>query len=324
MFYDDSTTNGSSSSSNNNENEQLDDDGDEELLNTLNDDSSSTTTTSTSTTSTSMPLETIKRLLGAVSFGYGLFQIILSLIPPNLLKIVKLLGFEGDRGVGLNALIFTSNSKDLRAPFADLVLLWYSTIATPMYGFAENDLLVGDDDIGKILEKNLSKYPTSSFFFYFKGKYNRLIKNLPESLKSFEDSCKMEKCERQLEILSIEQIAWLHLMNLSFEKSLENFSILSKESKWSGILNTYASSLLCGCLSNFNEMRTFNKLAFDKAATTNNGFQYEVMALKRCQYFRLRQINSTTVYEMLVIELLLLWICLPYCESKALRSMLES
>ena len=36
--------------------------------------------------------EAIKRLLGAVSFGYGAFQIILSLIPPNMLKLVKFLG----------------------------------------------------------------------------------------------------------------------------------------------------------------------------------------------------------------------------------------
>ena len=37
-------------------------------------------------------LEAVKRLLGAVSFGYGVFQICLSFMPPNALKIVKLLG----------------------------------------------------------------------------------------------------------------------------------------------------------------------------------------------------------------------------------------
>jgi hypothetical protein len=39
-----------------------------------------------------MSLETVKRLLGAVSFGYGLFQICLSFAPPNLLKLIKVFG----------------------------------------------------------------------------------------------------------------------------------------------------------------------------------------------------------------------------------------
>jgi hypothetical protein len=37
-------------------------------------------------------LETVKRLLGAVSYGYGLFQICLSFVPPNILKLIKIFG----------------------------------------------------------------------------------------------------------------------------------------------------------------------------------------------------------------------------------------
>ena len=44
-----------------------------------------------------LPLFTIKRLLGSVSFGYGLFQIALSFVPPRIMKLIKFLGFESDR-----------------------------------------------------------------------------------------------------------------------------------------------------------------------------------------------------------------------------------
>ena len=40
----------------------------------------------------SMPVDVIKRLLGAVSFGYGVFQITLSFMPGNLLKLIKVFG----------------------------------------------------------------------------------------------------------------------------------------------------------------------------------------------------------------------------------------
>ena len=62
--------------------------------------------------------ETVSRLLGAVSFGYGTFQLCISLVPPKLLKIIELIGFEGDRDTGLKCLDFASNTRDMRAPMA--------------------------------------------------------------------------------------------------------------------------------------------------------------------------------------------------------------
>jgi hypothetical protein len=44
-----------------------------------------------------LSLYTVKRLLGSVSFGFGLFQIALSFVPPKIMKLIKFLGFEGDR-----------------------------------------------------------------------------------------------------------------------------------------------------------------------------------------------------------------------------------
>lgn len=79
-------------------------------------------------TSEGLSLETAKRLLGAVSFGYGLFQICLSFMPPSILKLIKVFGFEGDRSIAIKAINFTSLSKDMRAPFADMILLWYAIL----------------------------------------------------------------------------------------------------------------------------------------------------------------------------------------------------
>lgn len=52
---------------------------------------------STSETTDEISLYTAKRLLGSISFGYGLFQIALSFVPPRIMKLIKFLGFEGDR-----------------------------------------------------------------------------------------------------------------------------------------------------------------------------------------------------------------------------------
>ena len=62
--------------------------------------------------------EVVERLLGSVSVGYGSFQLCISMVPPKILKIIELLGFDGDRQIGLSCLDFASKSNSARAPMA--------------------------------------------------------------------------------------------------------------------------------------------------------------------------------------------------------------
>lgn len=58
------------------------------------------------------------RLRGGVYFGYGLMNIVVSLIPPKLMKLANLFGFHGSRKVGLQALEYSCHSQDMKAPIA--------------------------------------------------------------------------------------------------------------------------------------------------------------------------------------------------------------
>ena len=66
----------------------------------------------------SIPTTTVKRLMAAVSFGYGLFHLAVSLLPPKLLNVIHFLGFEGDRQTGIQALLFSRQGDDMRGPLA--------------------------------------------------------------------------------------------------------------------------------------------------------------------------------------------------------------
>lgn len=56
--------------------------------------------------------------MGAVSFGYGLLQLGISLLPPTLLRITNILGFQGNRQLGIANLMFARMGSDMRAPLA--------------------------------------------------------------------------------------------------------------------------------------------------------------------------------------------------------------
>ena len=88
--------------------------------------------------------ELLARLMGAVSFGYGTFQLCISMVPPKILKLIEFLGFEGDRTVGLQALDYASHSVDMKAPLATLGLLWYHTVLRPFFALdGANDYCAG-------------------------------------------------------------------------------------------------------------------------------------------------------------------------------------
>ena len=65
-----------------------------------------------------IPAATVRRLMAAVSFGYGLFHLAVSLLPPKLLNVIHFLGFEGDRQTGIQALHFSRQGNDMRGPLA--------------------------------------------------------------------------------------------------------------------------------------------------------------------------------------------------------------
>ncbi|KAK7826861.1 hypothetical protein U0070_026457, partial [Myodes glareolus] len=118
--------------------------------------------------------ESLNRLKGAVSFGYGLFHLCISMVPPNLLKIINLLGFPGDRLQGLSSLTYASESKDMKAPLATLALLWYHTVVRPFFALDGSDSKAGLDEAKEILLKKEASYPNSSLFMFFKGRIQRL------------------------------------------------------------------------------------------------------------------------------------------------------
>jgi hypothetical protein len=132
-------------------------------------------------------------------------------MPPNLLKLIKVFGFEGDRNTALKALNFCSNSRDMRAPYADMVLLWYSTIAVPLFGVSEAETQISNEDTKQILDKNLAKYPKSSLFLYMQGKYNRtILKDLTLSLASYQLAAQNSAHIREIQSISIYEMGWLY------------------------------------------------------------------------------------------------------------------
>ena len=76
----------------------------------------------------------LAELKGWMQFGVGLFNIILSLLPPTVMTVAEWIGYGGDRDKAFKYLRASQESPSFMAPFACLLLLTYFLTVSTFIG----------------------------------------------------------------------------------------------------------------------------------------------------------------------------------------------
>jgi tetratricopeptide (TPR) repeat protein len=279
-------------------------------------------------TNDELSLYTIKRLLGSASFGYGLFQIALSFVPPKIMRLIKFLGFEGDRKAALAALRFSSQSTDMKAPLANLTLLWYHCVIQPFFAI---DISNPPDmsEAKSILKRNIDKYDKSTLFIYFQGRLERIEKDLPKALATFLSGLNASNNQSQnttivkvneLDQILVYDLGFCYLMMLNFERALFYFTKLKEESRWSKAFYCYICAVCTAAMNDPKASANFVKDGIKLLQKRSN--PVELFVQKRLDYLKKYPPSVSSAY-ILVFEMLYLWILLPSCEVPTLQKMLQ-
>ncbi|XP_012680772.1 tetratricopeptide repeat protein 39C [Clupea harengus] len=262
--------------------------------------------------------DTLNRLKGSVSFGYGLFHLCISMVPPHLLKIVNLLGFPGDRHQGLASLAYASESKDMKAPLATLALLWYHTVVQPFFAVDGSDSQVGLLEAKAILQKKSLVYPNSSLFIFFRGRVQRLECQINSALASFHHALELVSDQREMQHVCLYEIGWCSMIELNFEDAYKAFERLKNESRWSQCYYAYLTGVCQGASGDLEGARGIFKDVQKLFKRKNN--QIEQFALRKAE--RLRKTSPTRELCILgIVEVLYLWKALPNCSATKLQVM---
>lgn len=265
-------------------------------------------------------LEALDRLKGSVSFGYGLFHLCISMVPPHLLKIVNLLGFPGDRHQGLSALMYASESKDMKAPLATLALLWYHTVVQPFFALDGADTQAGLMEAKSILQQREATYPNSSLFMFFKGRVQRLECQISSALTSFSNALHLACEQREIQHVCLYEIGWCSMIELNFGEGYRAFERLKNESRWSQCYYAYLTGVCQGATGDLEGAVAVFKDVQKLFKRKNN--QIELFSMKRAE--KLQSPNVTKELCILsVIEILYLWKALPNCATSKLQTMTQ-
>nr|XP_020451588.1 tetratricopeptide repeat protein 39C-like [Monopterus albus] len=264
--------------------------------------------------------EALDRLKGSVSFGYGLFHLCISMVPPHLLKIVNLLGFPGDRLQGLSALTYASESKDMKAPLATLALLWYHTVAQPFFALDCSDTQSGLMEAKSILKQREAVYPNSSLFMFFKGRVQRLECQITSALTSFSDALELASDQREIQHVCLYEIGWCSMIELNYREAYRAFERLKSESRWSQCYYAYLTAVCQGATGELE--RAITVFTDVKKLLKRKNNQIEMFSLKRSEKLKSPSL-SKELCILSVIEILYLWKALPNCSIAKLQAMTQ-
>ncbi|XP_053383127.1 tetratricopeptide repeat protein 39C-like isoform X2 [Mercenaria mercenaria] len=268
-----------------------------------------------------IPKEVLDRLQGAVNFGYGTFQICISMIPPKIIKIIEFLGFEGDRVLGLQALNYTSDSDAMNAPLATLGLLWYHTVLRPFFALdGANGYDAGCNDAENLIESKREQFPNSCLFLFFRGRIHRLRKQTDLSLKMYNEAFKAADGQKELELMCQYEIGWCSMMMLNWRDGLAAFTRLRKETKWSKCYYTYMEGVCLGGMGDIKGGYDLFKDVPGLLKKKNN--QIEAFVSRRAEKMK-KNPPTQEFCRLLTLELIFLWHALPTLTAEELRPYLD-
>uniref|UniRef100_A0A672YQZ2 Tetratricopeptide repeat domain 39B n=1 Tax=Sphaeramia orbicularis TaxID=375764 RepID=A0A672YQZ2_9TELE len=98
-----------------------------------------------------------------VSMGIGSFNLMLSLLPSRVLRLMEFLGFSGDRELGLSELRDGAANSSLRSILCTLTLLMFHLYITVILGTGETNLAEAE----ALLQPYTDKFPNGALMLFY-------------------------------------------------------------------------------------------------------------------------------------------------------------
>ncbi|VDK71695.1 unnamed protein product [Dibothriocephalus latus] len=110
-----------------------------------------------------------------VHMGVGAFNLLLSLLPSSVLSVLEIVGFSGDREIGLKLLRDGAKIKDgVRDPLCTLIILVFDLYATQMIGGDEASALA---EARHMLDEWSTTASGSAIYLFLAGRLELLCAN---------------------------------------------------------------------------------------------------------------------------------------------------
>ncbi|XP_046407172.1 tetratricopeptide repeat protein 39B-like [Ischnura elegans] len=171
-----------------------------------------------------------------VRMGIGAFNLMISLLPARVIKLLEFIGFSGSKEVGLKELALGYNLfNSLRQVLCVMVLLAYHLIVVVVLSHTDGDLNFCEE----ILKKELKIYPDGVWFLFFKGRLEFMKGNISEAIGWYEKSWKSQNLWPQFHHLCFWELMWTNCVCQNWREASQFADKLICESRWSRTIYSY-------------------------------------------------------------------------------------
>jgi hypothetical protein len=162
-------------------------------------------------------------LVGWVKYGTGLFNILVSQLPPAVMVFADFARVTGERDRGLTLLTECQQGQSFTAPFAALLMLAYYLVVAPLTG---DQVPGGLAHSKKLIEWGHVHFPGGAFFALMESRYYRALN---ETRIAISIADKAERTVSELPSISMMfhyQKAWCYFFCLEWESCATSFDKL--------------------------------------------------------------------------------------------------
>ncbi|XP_075682764.1 tetratricopeptide repeat protein 39B isoform X1 [Rhinoderma darwinii] len=188
--------------------------------------------------------ETQHQFEGGVKLGIGAFNLMLSLLPSKVLRLLEFIGFSGNRELGLFQLREGASGASVRAILCVLTLLFYHTYISLILGTGEGNL----EEADSLIEPYLKKFPNGSIILFYAARIDVLKGNFEQAQETFKQCIVAQQEWKQIHHLCYWELMWTHSFQQDWLKAYHYADLLCKESKWSKAIYVFQKAAILSML----------------------------------------------------------------------------
>uniref|UniRef100_A0A8C1HHQ5 Tetratricopeptide repeat protein 39B n=1 Tax=Cyprinus carpio carpio TaxID=630221 RepID=A0A8C1HHQ5_CYPCA len=164
--------------------------------------------------------EAFRQFEGGVKLGIGSFNLMLSLLPARILRLLEFIGFSGNREFGLSQLRDGAGSHSLRSILCVLTLLFYHTYVSLILG------------------------KRGSIILFYSARIALLRGNFEKAQVKFQECVSVQQQWRQIHHLCYWELMWCHSFQQQWRDAYRYADLLCRESRWSKAIYVYQKAAI--------------------------------------------------------------------------------
>ncbi|XP_028620897.1 tetratricopeptide repeat protein 39B-like [Grammomys surdaster] len=188
--------------------------------------------------------KTHRHLNGGIKFGVGVFNLMFSLVPPKSLKLLNMVGYSGDRDVGLALLHDSASEPHINNILSVFTLLFYYNYVRVVVG-VEKTSTAATESLFLIY---LEKFPNCVVLKFFRARFNMLNGNFEGAKLKLQECIITQNEWKQVHHLCYWELMWCHIFLQNWKQAYNYANLLFQHSRWSKAIYTYSKAIILALL----------------------------------------------------------------------------